>query len=89
MSMLIPQTMSEQETNKQNNNLWIIVPDNNIRIGERQEFNDYELIQEEYLRNMERRRQTEKPHYQIMQIIRISIKQKTMTIYKTKQKQSE
>ena len=60
MSMVIPQSMNERLSNRQDNTLRIKVQDNNIRIGQRQEFNDYELIQEGYLRNIEKIGQTEK-----------------------------
>ena len=52
--------MKEQISNSQDNDLWIKKPNNIVKIGQRQELNDYKLIQEEYLRNMEKVEQTEK-----------------------------
>ena len=45
--MLIPQDMNEQVSNRQDNELWVKVPDDNIKIGQRKEFNNYEFIHEE------------------------------------------
>ena len=44
------QDIHEHVLNKQDD-LWISIPNDDIEIGHRQDFNDYELIQEEYLRN--------------------------------------
>ena len=40
---MIQQDMDEQVQNKQDD-LWIKIPDNDIEIGQKQDFNDYELI---------------------------------------------
>ena len=45
-------------------------PDNDIGIGKRQDFNDYESIQEEYMRNLEMTDNTEKCYPPKVQITR-------------------
>ena len=47
MPMIIPLGKDEHIQNGQGNDLWVRVPDNDTEIGPNQEFNDYELIQEE------------------------------------------
>ena len=61
--IMIQQNMGEQIQNKLDADLWIKIPDNDIKIGLRQDFNDYELMQEEHLRNFDMRGNTEKPHH--------------------------
>ena len=51
--MIIPLGRDEHVPNKQGNELWVKVSDNDTEICQRQEFNEYEIIQEEYLRNLE------------------------------------
>ena len=60
--MMIQQAMDEHVQNMQDDYLWVKVLDNHIEIVQRQYFNDYELIQEEYLRNLEMTDNTEKPY---------------------------
>ena len=55
------QYMDEQVLNKQDN-LQTNILDDDIQIGQRQDFNDNELIQEEYLRNFGMMDNKEKPH---------------------------
>ena len=38
--------------NKKASDLWAKVQEHDKEIGQRQDFNDYELIQDEYLRNL-------------------------------------
>ena len=50
--------------NRQDDDLWFKITDNDIKIGQRQDLNYYELIQEEYLRNLEMTDNAEKPYQQ-------------------------
>ena len=43
---MIQQDRDEHVQNRQNNDLWVKVPDNDAEITQRQDFNDYEIIQE-------------------------------------------
>ena len=61
MPTMIQQERDEHVQNRQDDNLWVKLPDNDIEIGLRQDFNDYELHQEEYLRNLEMMNNTEEP----------------------------
>ena len=62
MPMKIPQGRDEHISNRQDNNLWVKVPDDNTEIVQRQDFNDYELIHEEYLRSLEMTDNTEQSY---------------------------
>ena len=59
--MMIQQDRDEHLQNRQDDDLLVKAAGNDIEIGQRQDFNDYELIQEEYLRNLEMTDNTEKP----------------------------
>ena len=59
--IIIKQNMGEQVQNMQDD-LWIKISDNDIKIGQWQDFNDYELIQEEYFRNFNMTHTIEKTH---------------------------
>ena len=48
--MKIPQGRDKHVSNTQDSDLWITV--SNEETGQRQDFNDYKLIQEEFLRNL-------------------------------------
>ena len=54
------QDMDDQVQNM-HDDLWIKIPDIDIEIGQRLGMNDYELIQEEYLRNFDMIDNIEKP----------------------------
>ena len=50
--MTISQNMKEHVPNKKASDLWAMVPEHNKEIGQRQDFNDYKVIQDKYLRNL-------------------------------------
>ena len=54
------QDIHEKVKNKQDD-LWSYIPHDDIEIGQIQYFNDYELVQEEYLRNVGMMDNIEKP----------------------------
>ena len=71
---MIQQERDEHVQNRQDDDLWVKVPDNDIEIGQRQDLNDYELIQEEYLRNFDMTCNIEKPTDQKNEITKTSEK---------------
>ena len=60
MLIMMLQEKDEHVPNKQDDYLWVKIPDNDIEVSQRQDLNDYELMQVEYLRNMQMIDNTEK-----------------------------
>ena len=52
--IVIPKDTYQTMKMRQDDELWISVPDNYRETGQRQDFNDYGLVQDEYLQSLEK-----------------------------------
>ena len=64
------QDIYEHVLNKQND-LWIDISNHDIKIGQRQDLNDYQLIHKECLRNFGMMGNIENPTHQKIQITKV------------------